>query len=300
MAKYGYTYGGNSAKSGFPRRSDEGSKPSYASESDHLSQPVIVDAEGRKMPIILETSSNCAQRYVAEVETTVEQVCAPLVIEYRHSSPPKVMPTKDYGQRHSSLPKLEQTKDYGYKVDPVKDYGYKHGAQTKDELVNDYGYEVEPMKDYRYKHSSPPKVEPVKDYGYKNSFPAKVEPMKNYGYKAEPVKDYEYKPEPVKEYAYKVEPIKDYEYKPEPLRDYGYKSEPVKGRGYNQAQSDKQNSNYSRFRVPAIQKPVPKRDTYTEIIDSREAARRYGNLISQPQTIDSKEAARKYGGVLIK
>lgn len=296
MAKYGYTYGGNSAKSGFPRRSDEWSKPSYASESDHLSQPVIVDAEGRKMPIILETSSNCAQRYVAEVETTVEQVCAPLVIEYRHSSPPKVMPTKDYGQRHSSLPKLEQTKDYGYKVDPVKDYGYKHGAQTKDELVNDYGYEVEPMKDYRYKHSSPPKVEPVN----KNSFPAKVEPMKTYGCKAEPVKDYEYKPEPVKEYAYKVEPIKDYKYKPEPLRDYGYKSEPVKGHGYNQAQSDKQNSNYPRFRVPAIQKPVPKRDTYTETIDSREAARRYGNLISQPQTIDSKEAARKYGGVLIK
>jgi len=80
------------------------------------------------MPIILETSNSYAQRYVAEVETAAEQVRAPLVIEYRHSSPPKVMPTKDYGHRHSSLPNLEQTKDYGYKVNPMKEYGYKHGA----------------------------------------------------------------------------------------------------------------------------------------------------------------------------
>ena len=81
MAKYGYAYGGNSTKSGFPPRTDEWSKPSYAFESVHLSQPVIVDLKGRKMPIILETSNNCAQRYVAEVETAAEQVRAPLVIE---------------------------------------------------------------------------------------------------------------------------------------------------------------------------------------------------------------------------
>ena len=80
------------------------------------------------MPIILETSHNCAQRYVAEVETTVKQVCAPLVMEYRHRFPPKVMSTKDHGHRHNSLPKLEQTKGYWYKVDPMKEYGYKHGA----------------------------------------------------------------------------------------------------------------------------------------------------------------------------
>lgn len=53
--------------------------------------------------------------------------------------------------------------------------------------------------------------------------------------------------------------------------------------------------------------PAPKREAYAETIDSREAARRYGNFngSSRPEkagdqtftaTIDSKEAARRYGG----
>ena len=61
----------------------------------------------------------------------------------------------------------------------------------------------------------------------------------------------------------------------------------------------------SRNPVP-FSTAAPKGDAYTETIDSREAARRYGNLngSSRPekaggQTIDSREAAKKYGGTNI-
>jgi hypothetical protein len=65
----------------------------------------------------------------------------------------------------------------------------------------------------------------------------------------------------------------------------------------------------SRNPVP-FSTAAPKRDAYTETIDSREAARRYGNLngSSRPEkaggqtftaTIDSREAAKKYGGANI-
>nr|POE50413.1 hypothetical protein CFP56_78288 [Quercus suber] len=65
-----------------------------------------------------------------------------------------------------------------------------------------------------------------------------------------------------------------------------------------------------RFSVPPMSKTVPKKDAYTETIDSREAARRYVNVTYLPpateltednytKTIDSREAVRKYGGAII-
>ncbi|KAL4637353.1 hypothetical protein ACB092_03G071300 [Castanea dentata] len=64
------------------------------------------------------------------------------------------------------------------------------------------------------------------------------------------------------------------------------------------------------FSVPPMSKTVPKKDAYTETIDSREAARRYIKVTYLPpateltedkytKTIDSREAARKYGGAII-
>ncbi|KAL0005712.1 hypothetical protein SO802_013273 [Lithocarpus litseifolius] len=214
----GNAYRGNSTYSGVPPRSNEWIKKSYVSESDNLSRPGILDAEGRKMPIMLATPNYTAQGYVAKVETVVEQVRVPLVIQYRNSSPPEVVPVKDYGYKVEPIKengyKAEPFKDYGYKPEPVKDYGYKP------EPVKEYGYKPEPVKDYGYK------PQPVKDYGYK------PEPVREYGYKPEPVKEYEYKTEPVKEYGYKPEPLKDYGYKPEPVKEYGYKTEPMKNYGY--------------------------------------------------------------------
>ena len=236
MAGYGYAYRGNSTYSGVPPRSDEWIKKSYVSESDNLSRPVIVDAEGRKMPIMLgQTPNYTAQGYVTKVETVVEHVRVPLVIQYRNSSPPEVGPVKDYGYKVEPIKengyKAEPVKDYGYKPEPVRDYGYKPEPVKeygyKPEPVKEYGYKTEPVKEYGYK------PEPMKDYGYKTEpvkeYGYKTEPMKNYGYKAEPVKDYGYKAEPMKDYTYK--PANDYGYKAEPMRDYTYKNEPVKEYG---------------------------------------------------------------------
>ncbi|KAL4637355.1 hypothetical protein ACB092_03G071500 [Castanea dentata] len=193
MAGYGYAYRGNSTYSGVPPRSDEWIKKSHISESDSLSRPVIVDAEGRKMPTMLATPNYTAQGYVTKEVVPVR--------DYVY----KVEPIKENGYR------AEPVKDYGYKPEPVKEYGYKP------EPVKEYGYKTEPVKEYGYK------PEPMKDYGYK------TEPMKNYGYKAEPMKDYTYKTEPMKDYTYK--PANDYGYKAEPMRDYTYKNEPVKEYG---------------------------------------------------------------------
>ncbi|OMO98924.1 hypothetical protein COLO4_13630 [Corchorus olitorius] len=62
-----------------------------------------------------------------------------------------------------------------------------------------------------------------------------------------------------------------------------------------------------RYSIP-VTSTGPKRDSYPEIIDSKEAARRYGNYnfaATRPMdnnyttTIDSREAARKYGGTTV-
>uniref|UniRef100_A0A7N2L3J7 Uncharacterized protein n=1 Tax=Quercus lobata TaxID=97700 RepID=A0A7N2L3J7_QUELO len=373
-----------------PPSSDEWSKTSYASDTDqYLCQPVIADAEGRKLAIILANPFYCAQGYVTKVEA---------VIEYH--GPSAIIPKvgNDYGYKHCSPPMDEPVKDYGYKVEPWKYYGYKNSFPTKAEPMKDSGYKDEPVKDYKYK------TEPVKGYGYK------PEPMRDYGYTAEPpVKDSGYKVDPTKDYENKSEPIKDCGYKTEPKRDYGYKAEPMKEYGQVEPMNDykyandkwhrpsspihdrpqkvedytengrrrrfqdgRQYNNYSlnastnipkepssdrsakscyvvytppshhdatfskstpdlgtavenskealkplsvsgptpRFSVPPMSKTVPKKDAYTETIDSREAARRYINVTylapateltedNYTKTIDSREAVRKYGGALI-
>ncbi|KAM4108573.1 hypothetical protein ACB094_03G054200 [Castanea mollissima] len=242
MAGSGYAYRGYSTYSGVPPSSDEWSKSSYASDTDqYLCQPVIVDAEQRKLAIILAAPNYVAQGYVTTVQAVVEHpvplVTGPKVGEdyrYKHCSPPmdepvkdngyKVEPWKDYGYKNSFPTKAEPMKDSGYKVEPVKDYKYKtepvKGYGYKPEPVRDYGYTAEPVKDYGHA------AEPVKDYGYK------VEPTKDYRNKAEPIKDYGYKTEPIKDSGYKVEPTKDYRNKTEPIKDYGYKTEPIKDSGY--------------------------------------------------------------------
>ena len=93
MAGYGYTYrSGYNNYNGAPLQFEEWSKTSYTSdEFDHLCRPIIIDSEGRKMPIILTTPNCSAQSFVAKVEAVVERIRAPLVIEYRHGSPPKVI-----------------------------------------------------------------------------------------------------------------------------------------------------------------------------------------------------------------
>ena len=110
MAGSGYAYRGYSTYSGVPPSSDEWSKTSYASDTDqYLCQPVIADAEGRKLAIILANPFYSAQGYVTKVEA---------VIEYH--GPSAIIPKvgNDYGYKHCSPPMDEPVKDYGYKVEP--------------------------------------------------------------------------------------------------------------------------------------------------------------------------------------
>jgi hypothetical protein len=128
MSGYGYANRGSSTYNGVPPRANEWSEASYASD-DHVCRPVIVDAEGRKTPIVVSMPNLYGQGYVAIVERVVEHVRVPVFTQYRQSSQPKIEPVEDYGYRYSSPPKVEPEKMYGRYSSPpktVKDYGYRY------------------------------------------------------------------------------------------------------------------------------------------------------------------------------
>ncbi|KAF5463506.1 hypothetical protein F2P56_019413 [Juglans regia] len=182
-----YSYGSYPNNSG----ADEWSKASH--DSDHVYRPVIVDAEGRTLPIIVRTTnqSTAQMAYAAKVERTTEHVRIPLVSDYTYDSPPKVLkPVKNDKYRYSSPPKA---------VEPVKsNYGYRHSSPPKLWVRPSSPHEEEPEDNtHSYRSISPPKVEPMKNYGYHEP-----QPVLEYGYKAQPVKDYGYEVEPGKSNNY--------------------------------------------------------------------------------------------------
>jgi hypothetical protein len=97
-----------------------------------MCRPVIVDDEGRKMPIVMSIPGVYdQQRYVAKVERVVERVRVPVFAQFRQSSsPPKIEPVEDYGYRYSSAPP---------KVEPEKMYG-RYSSPPKKETGKDYGH----------------------------------------------------------------------------------------------------------------------------------------------------------------
>lgn len=129
MSRYGYPYRGGSRTSGGVASvadANELSKASYASESDQVCRPVIIDADGRKMPMIVCTSNQNKQSYLVE---TIEYVRTPLVPEYKHGSPPKVVdPMNNYGNRYSPPTKAEPVKDYVYNDDNRR----RHSSPARD------------------------------------------------------------------------------------------------------------------------------------------------------------------------
>ncbi|KDP23607.1 hypothetical protein JCGZ_23440 [Jatropha curcas] len=82
MAGYSYPYRSSSASNS--ARIDDCSKPSYA--SDHVCRPVIVDAEGRKSPIVFFRPTQNSDYYVStRTETIVqENVISPYSLEHKH------------------------------------------------------------------------------------------------------------------------------------------------------------------------------------------------------------------------
>ncbi|XP_031284356.1 uncharacterized protein LOC116143079 [Pistacia vera] len=126
MSGYGYNYRGNSGYNGLGPQTDTWSKPnSYA--SDHVCKPVIVDAEGRKHPVVYNPDYNTSY-CITKTETVVQQVHSPFSSDHKHSSPTKFEyePVKEYGYGENQWHK--PTTDYGYGENkwhkPSTGYGY--------------------------------------------------------------------------------------------------------------------------------------------------------------------------------
>ncbi|KAA8536942.1 hypothetical protein F0562_029420 [Nyssa sinensis] len=98
MAGYGYPNRGYTTYQGTEPRADDWSKSSYGRSgySDQVQRPVIMDAEGRKRPIVGYIPNN-SESYGTS-ERIVEYVQAPAVVaDYKFGSP-----TKDYGVVNST------------------------------------------------------------------------------------------------------------------------------------------------------------------------------------------------------
>ncbi|XP_042986956.1 uncharacterized protein LOC122315219 [Carya illinoinensis] len=251
MSWYGRSlFGGGSRTAGgvaSVANAKELSKASYASESNQVSRPVMIDAEGRKMPVIVCTSNQSEQSYLVE---TIEPIRTPLVSEYTHGSPPK--------------------------ADPVKNYGNGYSPPTKAEPVEDYVRD----DDNQRRHSSPARDRPreVEVFLNKVQTEAMRRPSRSAWAPATPRNDTKLDT-PTSDIATAMENLKE------------------GARGLSVTNVPPQ----SRYNIPLS--TGPKRDTYSDTIDS--SVRRYGNLniSSRPRTTgdtyDSREAAKRYGGASI-
>ncbi|KAE9449647.1 hypothetical protein C3L33_18453, partial [Rhododendron williamsianum] len=305
--------------------------------SDHVCRPVIVDAEGRKRPIISYVSPNASQEsfVTTRTERIVEHVRAPVVVtDYdTYGSQARVEPLKEYGvtndKRYNPSTTVYDRPEYGYnspsKMEPVRNYGvandnWRGSSLNAGQDRPEYGY------------NSPSRMEPVRNYGVAND--------NGRGSSLNAGQD---RPQKVEDFVTKVQtevsrPTRTGLLSPNLWRNppsstaQGYGA--TNGYGGEYANNNNQLSgpineigkaleilkdtaNPSSIATAALQSrlPVlastvaPKRDSYTDTINSREAAKRYGNLnlASRPfqtgesytGTIDSREAAQRYGGARV-
>ncbi|XP_057499312.1 uncharacterized protein LOC130783602 [Actinidia eriantha] len=301
---------------------DDWNKASYGGNgySDHVCRPVIIDAEGRKRPIIAYSPYQGSENYVTErTERIVEHVRTPVVLtEYKYTSQAQVEPLRDY--------------------------------VTNDKWPSSQVYD---RPEYRY--GSPPKMEPVKDSRVDNwrrpsspvhDRPPKVEDFitKVQTEASRPTRplfsavNWRNPPNAAGQGRVTDDRVSDNNYKRDETFQVPYVNNKELGRpGHRVTTPSLQTNNplsgptndigkamevltqavkplyvtsgapQQRYTVPSS--TIPKRETYTENIDSKEPARRYGNfnLSTRPLqtsdnytgTIDSREAERKYNGAMV-
>ncbi|GFZ02833.1 hypothetical protein Acr_15g0014410 [Actinidia rufa] len=317
--------------------------------SDHMCRPVIIDAEGRIRPIIAYSAHQGSENYVTEhTERIVEHIRAPVVWpssqvydrpEYRHGSPPRVEPVKStfgvpnekwrrpLSPLHDRPPVTEYRYGSPQKVEPVKDSRVDnwHGPSSP---IHDRPPKVEDFLTQVQTEASRPTRPLFSIMNWRNSTNAAGQ---NH------VTDYRESPnnyttsdwnkssgDLIRDESFSEPYISNKEGWDWP----GHKGWTMPPRQTNTSLSGPTNDSgkamevltqaikpsyvtpaapQQRFTVPTS--PVPKRETYTETIDSREAARRYGsfNLSSRPLqtnetdtgTIDSREAEQKYNGARV-
>lgn len=192
----GYTDGGYTTHNG--PREEEWRKGAGNGHADHVCRPVIVDAMGRKRPIVCFNPISNTETYVAQTETIVFRT--PAVTEYRFSAPGRVgehkhsYPVREEEYKLGSPGRVDEQK-YSY---PVRVEEYKHGSPGRvDEHKYSYPVRVE------YKPSSPGKVDehkyshPVRVEEYKHSPPAN-----RWGRPSSPVHD---RPPEVEQFITKIQ-----------------------------------------------------------------------------------------------
>ena len=262
MARYGHAYRGYSTNS-TPSSDDFWSKKGHA--SDHVCRPVIIDAEGRKMPIIFYGADKNADHYVTKTETIFQQhVHSPLESEYKQST------------------RLTE--------DP---YGAEDKFRRPMASVNSRPQNVEESITKVQTDASPPKIAPW-DASYWRQAP------KSTGYEGYDERNVFHNKDLLKPSgnAPRNDSYDDY------YRKQGSNKEPTMITSGGWARPAHSTSTAEVAKPSATTSPPRSRyrqPAYTETMDSKEAARRYGTRPSTREdsytsTIDSREAARKYNG----
>ncbi len=204
--------------------------------NDHVCRPVIVDAEGRKKPIISYTSSHSTPDYVTKRETIVERVHTPEYKDYRVNN-------NDKWRRPSS---------------PI----HERRPQEYDEYITKVQTEVSHPNTTNYWQTT---TSPTYTYGHQNGG------TNGYGHEWTKPKSH---------------PLTT------PTNNIGEAVDFLR---------------HAINTAPQSQPWVQKRETYTETIDSSEAARRYARpIFKQPiqyenytGKIGSREAVNKYNGTIV-
>lgn len=306
----GYTYPYRSSSVYNSPRADDWSKTSYA--SDHVCRPVIIDAEGRKRPIVSFGPAQNSDFFVTKTETIVqEHVISPFASEHKHNfcspldgcgvveetwnrssspvhdRPPKVNDFITKLQTEGSRPRFgpvnaanwQKSNGNAYRSDspmPVEPASMNGGGWSRPSHST-WGTKPSPTTDPRFRYTEPAYPETFDRKG------ATPEPsMITHGGWLRPSRATWSSPPPESSLS---KPTSDIN------AAIGILKEAVKPSVYT--------APHSSYNDPG----------FTETIDSREAARRYGkfNFASRPYTaddnysttIDSREAARKYRGTAV-
>ncbi|KAJ4719583.1 Nodulation-signaling pathway protein isoform 1 [Melia azedarach] len=176
MSGFGYGYRGYPTYNALAPPPDTWSKTSYA--PDHVCKPVIVDADGRKHPIVYNPGYNTGTT-VTKTETVVEQhVHSSFGPEYKHSSHTKVEPLNHHGHVEDMWHKPSSpVPGHPHKVHSPFVTEYKHSSHTKVEPLNHHGH----VEDNWHKPSSPVHDRPHKVDEFLTKVQTEVSQPKKFG-----------------------------------------------------------------------------------------------------------------------
>lgn len=332
----GYTDGGYSTHNG--PREEEWRKGAGNGHADHVCRPVIVDAMGRKRPIVCFNPISNTETYVAQTETIVFRT--PAVTEYRFSAPGRVgehkysYPVRVEEYKSSSPGKVDEHK-YSH---PVRVEEYKHSPPANrwgrpSSPVHDRPPEVEQFitkiqtevsevptrhgpltaMNWRQHHNPPKALNGTGGYGEYGNYGKDDywnKPNSNIIIRSDPSDgddDYYHRNDGTKE--------------PTMTNSNGWGGRPKQaewatppGSKLTRPTSDigaaveilKEAAMPSSGQPVRFATPAPTLPKYAETIDSKEAARRYGNFKPTPRPdltggtiIDSKTAQEKYKGAKV-